>query len=125
MDRPPLSIRPLVCCLVLASWDLGQEGEIHLDIVMNLIIVLKDNIIVEIGVSLMPHYPVSLQGLVLLIYLSFPMQSMLFAGELKQELLVLLHAIEGFPFLLGVALDLRDFLIKFFDVFFLSSLLVL
>ena len=125
VDCPPLSIRSLVIHLVLASWNLGQEGELHLDIVMNFIIVLEDNIIVEIGVSLMPHYPVSLQGLVLLIYLSFPMQSMLFAGELKQELLILLHAVEGLPFLLGVALDLRDFLIKLFDVFFFSSFFIL
>ena len=126
VDRSPLSIRPLLSFLVLASWHLlGQEGEIHLDIVMDFLIVLKHDIIVEVGISLMPHNPVSFQGLVLLVYLSFPIQSMLFARELQQELLILLHAVERFLFLLDVALDLRDLLIKLFDVLFFSSLLIL
>ena len=80
MNRPPFSVRALLINLVLASWTLlSQEREIHLDIVMNVIIVLEDNIVVEIGVSLVTHDPVSFQSLEIFGLICFSLHSKFFA----------------------------------------------
>ena len=80
MNRPPFSVRALLINLVLASWTLlSQEREIHLDIVMNVIIVLEDNVVVEIGVSLVTHDPVSFQSLEILGLICFSLHSKFFA----------------------------------------------
>lgn len=126
MNCPPFSVRAFQIDLVLISWTLlSQERELHLDIVMNVIIVLEDNIVVEIGVSLVAHDPVSFQSLEILFPISFSLHSKFFARELQQKLLIDFLIIERVLVLLNVALDLRDFLVKLLDLFFLSSLLIL
>ena len=62
MDLSPLSVAPLGDLLICMRGLLSEERELHLDVVMNLIIVLKDDVIVEIWVSFVTHNPVFLQS---------------------------------------------------------------
>ena len=92
---------------------------------MNVVIVLEDNIVVEVRVGLMTHDPVSFQRHEILFLRLLSFQSKLLARKLQQELLEGFRVIEPILVLLDVALDLRYFLVKLLDVFFLASLLVL
>ena len=69
MNVPPFILVLLASAghLYITTWDLGQERELHLDTVVDVVIVLKDDIVVEIGVRLVPHDPIPLQRLVLLL----------------------------------------------------------
>ena len=126
VNSAPFPVRALWIDLVLVSWALlGQERELHLDIVMNVVIVLEDNIVVEVRVGLMTHDPVSFQRHEILFLRLLSFQSKLLARKLQQELLEGFRVIEPILVLLDVALDLRYFLVKLLDVFFLASLLVL
>ena len=63
MNMPPFILVLLASAghLSVTAWDLGQERELHLDTLVNLLVVLEDYVIVEVRVGLMTHYPVSLQ----------------------------------------------------------------
>jgi len=47
--------------VVLVYWELSQEVELHLDGVVDLVVVLEDYVVVQIRVSLVPLNPISLQ----------------------------------------------------------------
>ena len=59
MDRSPLLIVPPGDLLVGRAL-LSEEGELHLDVVMDIFIILKHDVVVKIRVSFMTHNPVLL-----------------------------------------------------------------
>jgi len=56
---------------VLVFWELIQEAELHLDGVVDPVVVLEDYVVVQIRVSLVPLNPISLQSAVLALHHGF------------------------------------------------------
>ena len=69
MDSPPLLGLPSVWISLIHSILLGKEGELHLDILMDLVIIFEDNVVIELGVGLVPHNPVNLQLMLLILHM--------------------------------------------------------
>ena len=79
MDRPPLLIVPPGDLLVGRAL-LSEEGELHLDVVMDIFIILKHDVVVKIRVSFMTHNPVLLKSGELPFLFSFSVGSELLSG---------------------------------------------
>ena len=94
MNMPPFILVLLASAghLRVTAWDLGQERELHLDTLVNLLVVLENYIIVEVRVRLMTHYPVPLQVCLPLINSILTLSYELFRRELQQKFLVRLEA---------------------------------
>ena len=110
MNMPPfiLVLLASACHLSVTTWDLGQERELHLDTLVNLLVVLEDYIIVEVRVGLMTHYPVPLQVWLPLINSILALSYELFRRELQQKFLVRLEAQKWVLVLVNFTANLAD-----------------
>ena len=67
---------------------LREVGELHFDIVMDVIVILEHNVVVQVWVCLVPLNPISFERLVLPVPLSLPFLIEIIAGELQKKRLV-------------------------------------
>ena len=65
MDSPPLFCLPSVWIGLVHSILLGEESELHLNVVVNLVVIFEDDVVIKLGVGLVPHDPVDLQFMLL------------------------------------------------------------
>jgi len=70
----PLLISQLsgLCLLLVGMSLLREEGELHFDIVMDVIVILEHNVVVQVRVCLVPLNPVTFERLVLPVSLGVP-----------------------------------------------------
>ena len=86
---PLLALQLSGLCLLLVGMSLlREEGELHFDIVMDVIVILEHNVVVQVRVCLVPLNPVFFERLVLLVPLGLPFLIELLTGELQKERLI-------------------------------------
>ena len=68
MDSPPLFGLPAVRIGLIHGILLRQEGELHLNIVMDLVVIFEYDVVVELRVGLVSLDPINLQFMLLVLH---------------------------------------------------------